>query len=276
MLEVVRVGGTPALVSAMANDAIEIGNHSYSSLAIAIQNAGMDDLRVIADQFQDGVPGHSTTQFYVLKDSPVQKVSDLKGKVVASNAAGSAVDIAMRAMLRKNGLEDKRDYTHLEAPLPTMRAILLDKKADLVPSVVPFQYDPELQRIGRVLFTQRDAIGLSQMIVWTARKGFIDKNRAALVDFIEDAVRVQRWYLDPEEPRRGGEDRGQDHAPAARPLRRLVLTGKDYARSPRPAAEHSGAAIQHRRDPDARLLQVGDRRAEARRSRAWFARRRSG
>jgi len=34
------------------------------------------------------------------------------------------------------------------------------------------------------------------MIVFTARKGFIDKNRAAMVDFMEDTLRVVRWYLD--------------------------------------------------------------------------------
>ena len=136
---------------------IEIGNHSYSSLGIAIQNAGMDDLRVISDQFQDGMPGHATTHYYVLKDGPIQKIEDIKGKVVSSNAAGSAVDIAMRAMLKKHGLEDKRDYTHIEAPLPTMKAMLLGKKADLVPSVVPFQFDPELREKGRVLFVQREA-----------------------------------------------------------------------------------------------------------------------
>jgi NitT/TauT family transport system substrate-binding protein len=195
-LEAVRVNGTPALVQAMAANEIEIGNHSYSSLGIAIQNAGMDDLRIISDQFQDGVPGRSTTQYFVLKDSPIQKVEDLKGKVVSSNAAGAAVDIAMRAMLKKHGLEDKRDYTHIEAPLPAQKAMLLDK-TDLICSVVPFQYDPELREKGRVLFTQRDALGITQMIVWTARKSFIDKNRAALVDFMEDALRVVRWYLDP-------------------------------------------------------------------------------
>jgi len=196
-LEVVRVVGTPALVQAMANNEIEIGNHSYSSLGIAIQNAGMDDLRVISDQFQDGVPGKSTTQYYVLKDGPIQKVEDLKGKVVSSNAAGSAVDVAMRAMLKKHGLEDKRDYTFIEAALPAQKAMLLDKKSDLIPSVVPFQYDPELKAKGRILFTQRDVFGITQMIVLTARKSFIDKNRAALVDFMEDNLRVVRWYLDP-------------------------------------------------------------------------------
>jgi len=196
-LEVVRVVGTPALVQAMANNEIEIGNHSYSSLGIAIQNAGMDDLRVISDQFQDGVPGKSTTQYYVLKDGPIQKVEDLKGKVVSSNAAGSAVDVAMRAMLKKHGLEDKRDYTFIEAALPAQKAMLLDKKSDLIPSVGPFQYDPELKAKGRILFTQRDVFGITQMIVLTARKSFIDKNRAALVDFMEDNLRVVRWYLDP-------------------------------------------------------------------------------
>jgi len=196
-LEVVRVVGTPALVQAMANNEIEIGNHSYSSLGIAIQNAGMDDLRVISDQFQDGVPGKSTTQYYVLKDGPIQKVEDLKGKVVSSNAAGSAVDVAMRAMLKKHGLEDKRDYTFIEAALPAQKAMLLDKKSDLIPSVVPFQHDPELKAKGRILFTQRDVFGITQMIVLTARKSFIDKNRAALVDFMEDNLRVVRWYLDP-------------------------------------------------------------------------------
>jgi NitT/TauT family transport system substrate-binding protein len=231
VLEVVRVGGTPALVQAMAANEIEIGNHAYSSLGIAIQNAGMDDLRIIADQIKDGVAGHSTTHYFVLKDSPIQKVEDLKGKIVSSNAAGSAVDIAMRAMLRKHGLEDKRDYTHLEAPLPAQKSILLDRKADLISSVVPFQFDPELQAKARPLFTQREVFGVTQMIVWTARKSFIDKNRAALLDFMEDAVRVARWYLDP-----------ANHDEAVKIAARItklpperfqgwLMTNKEYARS---------------------------------------------
>jgi NitT/TauT family transport system substrate-binding protein len=196
-LEVVRLGGTPALVQAMAHNEIEIGNHSYSSLGIAIQNAGMDDLRVIADEFRDGVEGYYSQEYMVLADGPIKKVEDLKGKVVMTNAAGSAVDVAMRAMLRKFGLEDKRDYTVVESPFPTMRAMLSDKKVDMIPAVVPFSYDPALRKIGRTLFVQRDAIGVTDMIVWTARKPFLDKNRAAMVDFMEDTLRISRWFLDP-------------------------------------------------------------------------------
>jgi NitT/TauT family transport system substrate-binding protein len=100
-------------------------------------------------------------------------------------------------MLKKHGLEEKRDYTMLEGPLPAMPAMLLEKKADLIPAVLPFSFNPKLKEDGKVLFEQRDVLGVTQMIVWTARKSFIDKNRAALVDFMEDMLRIVKWYLDP-------------------------------------------------------------------------------
>src|SRR5262245_52349275 len=131
VFEPVRYAGTPAVITAMANNEVELGNLAFSSLAIAIQNAGLDDLRIIGDQFRDGEGASYSNQYYVLKDSPIRKVEDLKGKIVATNVAGSAVDIAMRAMLRKHGLEDKRDYTMVEAPFPTMKGMLVQKKADL-------------------------------------------------------------------------------------------------------------------------------------------------
>jgi NitT/TauT family transport system substrate-binding protein len=195
-LDFVRFAGTPPMVTALATNEIEVANLAYSTLPIAIQNANLDDLRIISDEFQDGVAGYYTNEFYVLKDGPIQKVSDLKGKVIATNAAGSAIDIASRAMLKKAGLEDKRDYTVIEAPFPTMRAMLAEKKADLIPAVLPFSLDPALKQVSRPLFSSRDAIGASQFIMWTARKPFLDKNRAAMVDFMEDTLRIVRWFID--------------------------------------------------------------------------------
>jgi sulfonate transport system substrate-binding protein len=196
-LEPTRFAGTPPMVTALANGELEVANLAYSTLAIAIQNAGMDDLRVFADEFRDGVEGYYSQEYMVLADGPIKKVEDLKGKVAMTNAVGSAVDVAMRAMLRKYSLEDKRDYTVVESAFPTMRAMLSEKKVDMIPAVIPFSYDPELRKIGRTLFIQRDAIGVTDMIVWTARKPFLDKNRAAMVDFMEDTLRITRWFLDP-------------------------------------------------------------------------------
>lgn len=196
-LEAVRFAGTPPMITAIANNELEVSNIAYSTFPLAVQNANIDDLRIIADEFQDGVEGYATNTFNVLADGPIKKVEDLKGQVIATNAVGSAVDIASRAMLRKHGLEDKRDYTTVEAPFPTMKAMLKEKKAALVPSVLPFSFDPEMRQISRPLFSSRDALGISQFIVWSARQSFIDKNRAAMVDFMEDMMRIEHWFLDP-------------------------------------------------------------------------------
>ncbi|HEY7551655.1 MAG TPA: ABC transporter substrate-binding protein [Hyphomicrobiaceae bacterium] len=230
-MEPVRYAGTPPMVTALASGELEVANLAYSTLAIAIRNAGIDDLRVIAHEFRDGVPGRYTQEYMVLADGPIKSAQDLKGKVVASNAAGSAVDVAMRAMLRKNGLEDKRDFTVLETPFPTMRAMLAEKKVDLIPAVLPFSLDPELRKIGRTLFLQRDAIGETEMIVWAVRKPFIDKNRAAMVDFMEDTLRIVRWYLDPANHKAAAEIAAKV---TKQPAERFgwVFTEKDYYRDP--------------------------------------------
>src|SRR5713226_271917 len=196
-LEPVRYVGTPQMITAIANGELEIANLAFSTLPIAIQNAGLEDLRVIADELQDGVPGYYSQEYMVLAGGPIRSIEDLKGKVVATVAAGAAVDVAMRTMLRRHGLEDKRDYTMVEAPLPTMRAMLADKKVDLIPVVLPFAVDPELRRIARPLFYNRDVVGVTQLLMWTARQSTLDKNRAAMVDFMEDTLRITRWYLDP-------------------------------------------------------------------------------
>jgi NitT/TauT family transport system substrate-binding protein len=195
--EAVRYAGTPPMITAIANNELEIGNLAFSTLPIAIVNAGMDDIRVISDDFRDGVEGYASNDFEVLADGPIQKIEDLKGKVLATNSAGSGVDVAMRAMLRKHGLEANRDYTIIEAPFPAMRAMLAEKKADLITGVLPFKLDPELKKIARPLFDMRAAIGVSQFVMWSARKPFIDAHRAALVDFLEDSLRIEHWYLDP-------------------------------------------------------------------------------
>ena len=195
--EAAHYAGTPPMITAIANNELEIADLAYSTLPIAIENAGMDDIRVIADEFQDGQPGTFSQQYYVRKDSGIDKVEDLKGKVIGTNGAASAVDVAERAMLKKYGLEDKRDYTMLEGPLPAMPQMLLEKKVDLIPAVLPFALNPKLRADGKILFYQRDALGITQMIVFASRKGFIDAHRAAMVDFMEDTLRITRWFLDP-------------------------------------------------------------------------------
>ncbi len=197
VFEPVHYAGTPQMITALANGDLEIANLAFSTLPIAIQNANLDDLRVIADELQDGVPGYYSQEYMVESDGPIKKIEDLKGKVVATVAAGAAVDVAIRAMLRQHGLEPNRDYIMVEAPLPAMRAMLADKKVDLIPVVPPFAFDPALRRMAQPLFLNRDIAGVTQLLMWCARQSFIDKNRDAMIDFMEDTLRITRWFLNP-------------------------------------------------------------------------------
>ena len=229
--EATRFEGTPPVITALAAGELDIGPLAFSSFGLAIQNAHMDDLRVICDEIEDGVPGHGTNQFMVLNDGPVKTVADLKGKVLATNVVGSAVDIAMRAVLRRSGLEPNRDYTIVEAPFPAMRAMLTEKKADLISAVPPFSLDPNLLSIAHSLFTQKDAFGVTQLTMWTARTPFIQQNRAALVDFLEDTIRAIRWYSDPTNHEAAvAIVAGLNKAPPAR--MEWAFTGKDQYRDP--------------------------------------------
>ena len=196
-LELIRFQGTTPMITALATNNIEIALLGFTSLPLAVSNGGMEDARIIIEEMKDGAPGYHSNEYMVLADGPIKSVADLKGQVLATNAFGSGVDIPMRAVLRKAGLDDKKDVTVIEAPFPAMKAMLMEKKVALIPSVPPFSKDPEMRKVGRTLFTQADGAGPSALGIWVAREDFIKKNRAALVDFAEDYLRAVRFFLDP-------------------------------------------------------------------------------
>jgi len=195
--ELTHFTGTSTLMTALASDQLDVAVLAYSTFALGIENAGMQDLRIIADSFQDGVPGHHTNNFVVRQDSPVKTVEDLKGKILASNETGSAIDMALRAMLAKHNLKDKRDVTVIEVRFPDQKAMLKQGKVDLITAVAPFGFDPELISFSRPLFTQHEAVGRTQMIMRVVREPFIKQHRAVLVDFMEDYLRVLHYLSDP-------------------------------------------------------------------------------
>ena len=194
--ELTHFAGTSTEMTALATGGLDVAALAYSTFALSIENAGMTDLRVIADTFQDGVPGYHTNNFMVRDDSPIHTIADLRGKVLATNETGSAVDIAMLAMLAEHHIP-KSAVTIIEARFPDQKAMLKEKKVDLIPAVAPFGFDPELRAFARTLFTQQQAVGRTQMIMQVAREGFLKKHRAVMVDFLEDYLNVLRYLTDP-------------------------------------------------------------------------------
>jgi sulfonate transport system substrate-binding protein len=196
-VEPMRFQGTSTQITALAANELDIASLAYSSLPLAIENAHLDDLRIIADGFQDGHPGYGSLEYKVRNDGSVKRVEDLKSKIMGINVIGAAVDIGGRAVLAKHGLNFPQDYSIVEAPFPALGAMLLEKKADVVALGPPFNYAPDIEKGAHTLFVMRDGMGASQMIVMVARKGFLEKNRVALDDFFDDAVRGIHWMQDP-------------------------------------------------------------------------------
>jgi sulfonate transport system substrate-binding protein len=197
ILDAMRTPSSAVSLQALGVGELDLGTFTFTQLGPAVLNADMTDIRIVADDFRDGTDGHETNLFMVLRDGPIQKVEDLKGKVVAVPNIGSGMDIYMRVMLRRHGLEHPRDYTIIETPFPTMGAMLLEKKADLVVGVKPFTLAPAMRNGARALFTQVEAVGPTDMVFLVGRDGWLKKNRPAVVDFLEDFIRASRWFADP-------------------------------------------------------------------------------
>ncbi|HEX3971569.1 MAG TPA: ABC transporter substrate-binding protein, partial [Stellaceae bacterium] len=196
-VEATHFQGSPLQITALQSGQIDIAALGFSSFSLAVENAGMNDLRIIADEIQWGIEGYGTANFAVLKDGPIKKVEDLKGKVLVTNGIGGGLDMIMKAEMLKHGMIDKRDFSVIEINFPNMKSVLEEHKADLIPSTLPWSRDPAQAAISRTLFTTSDAMGHVALSFWVAHKDFLDKNRAAMVDFLEDYVRSIHWYLDP-------------------------------------------------------------------------------
>jgi NitT/TauT family transport system substrate-binding protein len=184
-------------IIALASDELETIGLTQLSVATAIENAKLTDLRAILDEYEDGVDGYFSNGFRVLNTGPVKTIEDLKGRAVVTLALGSSADVAIRAMLRKHGLGE-HDFTDLEAAPQNMKAMLKDGKVALIATAGLTTHDPDLLATTHVLFSRRDAFGgPSQEATFFARAPFIAEHRAAMVDFLEDYLRALRWYADP-------------------------------------------------------------------------------
>jgi sulfonate transport system substrate-binding protein len=192
--EMIHFRGSSAQLTALAAGELDLAVLAFSTFAAGIVNA-RQDIVALADVARDG-PQFSSV-FAVLQDSPIKTVGDLKGKVLAINAKGGAVDMAARTVLLKAGLKPGVDVNIVEARFGAMESMVRQKKTDVAVFVAPFWARAQVKGGLRPLFYQRDGLGTTQFLLFAAKKDWVAKNRAVLVDWMEDYVRGVKWLLDP-------------------------------------------------------------------------------
>jgi ABC-type nitrate/sulfonate/bicarbonate transport system substrate-binding protein len=185
-IDFMRFKGSSLVLQALAADQVDVGVLAFSTFATGILNAHQPIVG-IADVAQDG-PSFSTT-YAVKGDSPIKTVQDLKGKTIAVNAIGGAVDMAARGVLQKHGLTPDKDVRIIEASFGAMEAMTKADKIQVGSFIAPFWAKSLKDNAGlRPLFHQKDAMGTTQFLFFCAKDSFIKAHRAVLVKFLADYV----------------------------------------------------------------------------------------
>ena len=187
-------GSGPAL-TALAAKELDIAGLSPQTLGAAVSEAKLD-IRIFAQQLTTDMPGWGGNSFWVRKGE-IERVQDLKGKIIATNSRNTSVDAAVQLHLEAFGLKEGKDYQFVEVRFPAQLAALESKRIDMTILLVPWSFKAEQNPNLKPLFTFGEIMGPTDNAAWGARTQWIRENRAALVDFLEDNMRLRRWMNDP-------------------------------------------------------------------------------
>jgi NitT/TauT family transport system substrate-binding protein len=94
-------------------------------------------------------------------------------------------------------MEAGRYYQVVEVGFPATLPALESKKVSLGYLVRPWAQKAAENPALKPLFGPGEVYGPQETGMWVARRDFVTKNRAALVDFFEDQMRMRRWSQDP-------------------------------------------------------------------------------
>ena len=123
----------------------------------------------------------------LMKDSPIKSIADLKGKKVAINAYGSAVDLVLRVALKKANLDPRRDLQIVEVTFPSIAAAIREGRVDCGVLVIPFLPAEAAKGDLRGLFSGGDTLGPSSVVFQVATDKFIREQNFHALDKIQAA-----------------------------------------------------------------------------------------
>ena len=144
-----------------------------------------------------GFDGYYDDATVVRTDGGISKFADLKGKTFGVNAIGGTLDMGVRIMARKAGLDPERDITVVEARPPFLAGMVRDNKIQAATLFQPFYEEAMAKGDLKVLYTSSDIYGGPTDYVFQAFDDkFLKAHPQAVRDYVEDYLRAVNWALD--------------------------------------------------------------------------------
>jgi NitT/TauT family transport system substrate-binding protein len=225
--------GTPEAGTLLAAGQADMATLSFAVFATAmLKSIVPEGMTIVSDNYQDGHPGYAQNTFFVLADSPIKSTQDLKGKKVGINAFGSAVDLALRIKLKKDGIDPRKDLTIVEVAFPNQATALREKRIDCGILILPFMATETRKGDLRALFTGGDAFGPYSVIFQVVTNAFLKKNPEAVKSYLADYVGGLQWFYDPANRKKAIEITADFTKSPADVLDSYFMTKGDYYRDP--------------------------------------------
>lgn len=230
-LDMTFTRGTPEAGTLLAAGQVDLCTMSFPVFAQSVlKNTVPGGISIVADVFVYTPKGNAADGYYVLADSLIRSVADLRGKKIAVNAFGSAVDLAMRVRLKKEGIDPRKDAQVVEIGLANIGAALREKRVDCGILALPFLAG-ELQTGGlRSLFSLGDAFGQYAAIFQVASNNVLKSQPGAVRAYLADYVDGLQWLYNPANRKRAVELAAQVTKSSPAVLESYFLTERDYFR----------------------------------------------
>jgi len=231
-LDVTYTRGTPEAASLMAAERVDLATQACASLAtVIVRDAVPGGMKVIAD-IHDVKPGYSQIPFFVLAGSPIERVADLRGKTIAVNAFGTLVDLIARTVLRKNGLDPRKDVRLVEISFPSIGPALRENRVQGGFLPVPYGVTESSKGGVRELFNATDAFPASfANLFQAARVNFLKTSGDAVRAWLDDYVTGLHWLYEPSNRVAAVALAAEVSQSAPALLDSFFLTDKDYFRN---------------------------------------------
>jgi len=181
------LAGGPTALQAIAGGSAEAGVSSI----MAIINARAQGLPVIGvSDLQSAIGEQPLEEFFVLDDSGIYSIADLKGKTIAINLAHSSFHYTWLMALEQHGLqEDEVEFILL--PFEQQELALLNGQVDAIGLMPPYILHAKSQPNVRLLFDAFDVFGEKQFSTHVINSVWAESNlelAEAFVTAIADAV----------------------------------------------------------------------------------------